>query len=117
METPIIVGLIAGFVSFIGLIITKEQKISEFRQEWINKLRDDIASLIGSASELHHAWLIAVEEKKEKDFGLQFIKDKVTVVKDINSIAAKCRLRLNPKKDQVMIAVLTEVEELASLPR
>lgn len=117
METPIIVGLVAGFVSFIGLIITKEQKISEFRQEWINKLRDDIASLIGSASEFYHAWLVAVEEKKEQNFGTQFLKDKVSVVKDITSIAARCRLRLNPKKDQVMIKILTEVEEQASSPR
>ena len=117
METPIIVGLIAGFVSFIGLIITKEQKISEFRQDWINKLRDDIASLIGSASEFYHAWLVAVKEKKDKNFGAQFLKDKVSVVKDITSIAARCRLRLNPKKDQTMIQILTEVEEHASSPR
>ena len=39
METSIIVAIIAGFVSFIGLVITKEQKISEFRQVWIDALR------------------------------------------------------------------------------
>lgn len=32
-------AVIAGLISVIGLIIGKEQKISEFRQAWINDLR------------------------------------------------------------------------------
>ncbi|MBB3346022.1 hypothetical protein [Sphingomonas sp. BK069] len=32
-------AIIAGLVSLLGLIIGKEQKISEFRQAWINDLR------------------------------------------------------------------------------
>lgn len=32
-------AIIAGFVSILGLIIGKEQKISEFRQAWIDDLR------------------------------------------------------------------------------
>lgn len=117
METPVLVAIIAGFISFIGLVISKEQKVSEFRQEWINKLREDISSLIGAVSELYHSWLIVVEDKSINDLGKQFIKDKVTVVKEINSIAAKCRLRLNPKKDNEMIDILNKVEEFASSPK
>jgi len=32
MEISIIVVLIAGFVLFVGLVITKEQKVSAYRQ-------------------------------------------------------------------------------------
>lgn len=37
---------IAGLVSLLGLVIGKEQKISEFRQKWIDDLRGCFASYI-----------------------------------------------------------------------
>lgn len=36
-------ALIAALISFINLISTKELKVSEFRQKWIDDLRDEIA--------------------------------------------------------------------------
>lgn len=39
----VIAAFITGFFSFVNLIISKEQKISEFRQQWIDCLRDDIS--------------------------------------------------------------------------
>jgi len=45
-------AVIAAFVGFISLVIAKEQKVSEFRQTWINALRDDLAEAISSASTL-----------------------------------------------------------------
>ncbi|WP_417273775.1 hypothetical protein [Celeribacter halophilus] len=33
-------AIIAGLISILGLIIGKEQKVSEFRQAWINDLRN-----------------------------------------------------------------------------
>jgi hypothetical protein len=42
----IIAASITGTVSFINLITSKDQKTSEFRQEWINSLRDDIAEFL-----------------------------------------------------------------------
>lgn len=41
----IIAALITGFIAFIGMVIAKENKISEFRQEWINELRGNVAKL------------------------------------------------------------------------
>lgn len=39
----IMAAVIAGTVSFLGLVISKEQKTSEFRQAWIDALRADIS--------------------------------------------------------------------------
>ena len=39
-------AIIAGLVSLLGLIIGKEQKISEFRQAWIDELRKLIGSYL-----------------------------------------------------------------------
>lgn len=45
-------AVIAAFVGFLSLVITKEQKVSEFRQAWIDGLRSDIADAISAASTL-----------------------------------------------------------------
>lgn len=45
-------ALIAAFIGLLSLVISKEQKVSEFRQAWINALRDDLAEAISSASTL-----------------------------------------------------------------
>lgn len=45
-------AIIAGYFSFINLIASKENKVSEFRQEWINSLRDSISCYVSSLSYL-----------------------------------------------------------------
>lgn len=40
-----IIAVLAGVVSIVGLVITKENKISEFRQLWINDLRNSLVKL------------------------------------------------------------------------
>jgi len=41
-------ALIAGVASFLGLLITNQSKVSEFRQEWIDALRSEVATLISA---------------------------------------------------------------------
>lgn len=45
----VIAALIAGALSFVNLTLTKEQKTSEFRQAWIDGLREDLASFFAAA--------------------------------------------------------------------
>ena len=44
----IVAAIITGIFSYITLIATKESKISEFRQNWINDLRNEISQYISS---------------------------------------------------------------------
>jgi CHASE3 domain sensor protein len=74
-------ALIAGGVSLAGLLITNQSKVSEFRQEWINALRDDVASLVTHALQAHAAQEAEVAVK-------------------INEAVARIRLRLNPKEEE-----------------
>jgi hypothetical protein len=48
-------ALIAGGASFIGLLITNQSKVSGFRQEWIDALRDEVATLISDVFTIHDA--------------------------------------------------------------
>lgn len=46
---------IATAVTLIGILITNQAKVSEFRQLWINALRDDAATLISHTLIVHGA--------------------------------------------------------------
>lgn len=59
-------ALIAGSLSFLNLVISKEQKVSEFRQAWIDKLREDISKYVGATSFIASAHQLWVTEKVQK---------------------------------------------------
>jgi hypothetical protein len=62
----LLVAMIAGAFSLLGLVISKEQKVSEFRQTWIDALREDISELIAHAN-LIHAELLKLAEENTPD--------------------------------------------------
>ena len=39
-------AVITSILSVLGLVISKEQKTSEFRQQWIHSLRSEVAPLL-----------------------------------------------------------------------
>ncbi|HJV52664.1 MAG TPA: hypothetical protein VJ652_14450 [Noviherbaspirillum sp.] len=101
-------ALIAGLVSLLGLIVSKEQKVSEFRQAWIDALRIELSSLIAHANAIHGAGAANFQSSSEvwKVVRPDFI--------GINETAARIRLRLNPKEAEAL-AVLSQIEALENL--
>lgn len=93
-------GLIAGVVSLLGLIISKELKVSEFRQAWIDALRADTAALLANATAMHAANLAQSSSDPDR------WKDLLAV----NEASAKVKLRLNPKESE-SITVLRTLDE------
>ncbi|WP_410517408.1 hypothetical protein QNH99_05905 [Pantoea allii] len=78
----IIAALIAGFIAFIGMVITKENKVSEFRQEWIKELRGLIAKLYYLYGFIRTDSGLNDKERKEKN-------------NEINEVIADINLHLN----------------------
>ncbi len=62
----VVAALIAGTVSLLGLIISKEQKTSEFRQAWIDALRNDLVSYLTHLNAIHDAIKIHYEDRATK---------------------------------------------------
>lgn len=104
----IVAALITGLLSLLGLIISKEHKVSEFRQDWINSLRSELASLISHANAIHGAGAAALGSEADiwKVVRYDFV--------GINLAAANIRLRLNPKEKEAK-AVLEKIENLEKL--
>ena len=93
----IIAALIAGFIAFIGMVITKENKVSEFRQEWIKELRELIARLFYLYGFIRADSELTSKEKKEKN-------------NEINEVIASINLHLNhgnksPSEEKLQSAI------------
>jgi hypothetical protein len=78
-------SLLIAFVSLLGLIISKEMKVSEFRQAWIDALRDDLSDLISHVSAIR-------EEHSSGDLRASELA--------IYKAMARIRLRLNMDGDE-----------------
>lgn len=99
-------ALIAAVVSLIGLILGKEQKTSEFRQEWVNKLRDEIATYVTNVSAISDQVKLKFDSNNEK------LKYLAPFYLAINSAANQIRLRLNPREAEAkeILSIMLKIE-------
>lgn len=73
------IKIIVFLVGVISLILTKEQKISEFRQKWIDGIRKDIASLLGKLKIFNDHYKMVSESLHKYD---EVVKDNPHLVND-----------------------------------
>jgi hypothetical protein len=107
----IALALIGASVTFVGIILSKEQRVSEFRLSWLEALRTDIASLIARALAIHAVyWKYSGPPSKDSPISMKLAEDFL----EINQVSVRIRLRLNPKKTshEPVIALMDEIEDL-----
>ena len=89
----VLAAIIAGLVAFYSLIITKEQTISGFRQQWIDALRADVAALVAYVVGIHGE---SIANKNGNDDLWRKVKEHFT---HFHELAARIKLRLRvPRK-------------------
>lgn len=98
IDTKIVISLIAAFVSFIGLLISKEQKTSEFRQAWINLLRDEISRFIGEVNSIEK--LVLINKATQKEYREETSSKVITESVKFREIQSKVQLLINPKEEK-----------------
>ena len=104
VTVPIIAAFIAAVGAILGLVITKENKVSEFRQEWINDLRSDVATLLASLLMARHLFgLHGPNAHAQREWQEHLVK--------ADTALAMIRLRLNAgeEESQALLAVLADV--------
>ncbi|MFA8443450.1 hypothetical protein [Yoonia sp.] len=101
---------IAGLVSMLGLIIGKEQKVSEFRQIWIDQLRKCVVDYLVSINAVCD--ILRLKEAG-KDFDNAALLENYKL---LNEASHGITLRVNddegPAKD--LLAAMSAFEDLAS---
>jgi hypothetical protein len=97
----VVAALVAGGIAYTNLVASKESKVSEFRQTWIDALRDDLAALFSNTRTLARAY----QEFRSPPppalataFGIA--PEKITEVRHgAAETYHRIRLRLNPGQD------------------
>jgi len=113
----VLAALIAGLITFLVAVFTKESKVSEFRQAWIEELRNDAAKFIG-------VWYYVTSELELiTDTSIFASRDFWRSMKDefleLEVLQARIELRLNPRENQKLIEqvrFLASGETLTGLP-
>jgi len=100
MQNPeiitVLAALIAGAISLVATTLSKEQKISEFRQAWIDGLRSELAAFL-SASRAFARSIEALHSENQKES--PFSKEKVSELRLTAAESVyRIKLRLNPNE-------------------
>ncbi|MCK8105655.1 hypothetical protein MTF64_01945 [Pseudoalteromonas sp. 2CM41L] len=104
-------AIIAAIMSLLSLVISKEQKVSEFRQEWINSMRQDISELIGLFTTFKSNWLYQMHSGEDPK---EFIKNNSSKLGEIDNIATRIILHLNPNEHEEFKALVLEFDSICS---
>ncbi len=104
--------MIAAVITFLVAVFTKESKVSEFRQQWIEALRDDISELISNFFYVAHEYeqLSNSADRSNAPIILDRIKPELMA---IHRVYARIEMRLNPKEHQEFLNILTEFVKLS----
>lgn len=91
-------GLGAVLGSTIGGRLSRKTKIAEFRQEWINDLREDVAEYIGISEKWIQAWIelnSASSSVERESIGAKVF----SIGNQARVISYRIKMRLNPREN------------------
>jgi hypothetical protein len=119
----VVAAVIASAISFVNLTLTKEQKTSEFRQAWIDALREDLSTFFAStrafARATQEARGLTVCGADEAPFAMT--KQKIGDLRyQVAETRYRIQLRLNPKEAEhlellrLMECAITKQQEVIS---
>lgn len=120
---PLAAALVAGLFGLIGLVISKENKTSEFRQAWIDALRADVADFAASARAFAYFKGAHDAEEASSTRELEYEKLLADIYDKVAHAQIRIRLRVNPadtdadlttKNDALLTAVGSIRDDLNS---
>jgi hypothetical protein len=114
----VVAALIAGIFALLGLLITKENKTSEFRQSWIDALRQDIADYAAAINRCGYYEKLRIDISNQ-ELELEYEKLLQPMLSSAVNAQMRIRLRLNPddsnaKLKPLNIELLKKLEEIQS---
>lgn len=100
---------IAATVSLVVSVLAKEQKTSEFRQQWIGELRTDIAEWIAETVMLFEmAKRLAGADREADD---RAVETRFTNLVKVRMLASRIQLRLNPSEHSEMLDAMQALRD------
>jgi len=112
----IVAAIITGIISFMNLVAVKDQKTSEFRQQWIDELRSDISNYLANvyiisceahlSSQLQNGKGITEEHLKE------FAEKASSPINKAIQLFHSIQLKLNVKDDKQLLSTFEKMNKL-----
>ena len=96
-------SLIAATIAFVNLTLTKELKTSEFRQAWINSLREDLSTFFACAKAFARATeeQHALDKSDSEENSFKISSDKVSDMRyQVAEVYSRVILKLNYKEPE-----------------
>lgn len=111
-------AFITGAFSFINLIISKDQKTSEFRRDWIDRLREDISAFTSQVESVSALYDFALKNDRNNLSNPRELEKFVNSIspnlREIANMHHRIKLRLNPEEHKSLIALVSEINGLFS---
>lgn len=102
----VVAAIIAGGISFLVTVLSKDQKVSEFRQAWIDALRDDLSEVVATVDALTSLYRLKIIDGHSHERLLAFWEERSDDLHRIGTSYHRLILRLNPKEHQKIIGKL-----------
>lgn len=108
------VALIGGGISLALAILAKDQKTSEFRQAWIDELRNDVAKLVAhlTVKKAMAKRVNASTDKKIEDYVLSKESDFI----EIGVLVNRVRLRMNKDEHEDYLKLIAATDGVGLTP-
>jgi len=110
----IAVALIGGGISLALAILAKDQKTSEFRQAWIDGLRDDVSKLV--AHFMVVASISKITKKLSQEKISEYVLSKENDFIEIALLINRIRLRMNKDEHKEFLKLISETDGIGSDP-
>lgn len=96
--SAVIAALIAGAFAFFSLVVTKETKVSEFRQAWIDALRAEISTYISRLRAVSNLGKYIHEQPVEDKYNPDLLRERSRMYEEALSSYNSILLRINPNE-------------------
>lgn len=112
-------ALISAIISVVNMVISKDQKTTEFRQEWINSVRLEISNVISLAKSIksqHHIIDYLDSKPETKKDAIEHMGDAVkNHTRELNNSFTQIMLFLNPKEHINLISLLDTLVSISKV--
>lgn len=108
-------AMISGTVAFLNLIISKEQSVSEFRQKWIDSLRDELAIYLSACNSISvHTQVKSAKHAESTITMEEMIEPLHEYLNSAYSMYHRIMLRLNPNEHKELSEKINDLEKALS---
>jgi len=113
----LIAGVFAALAALVGLIITKESKTSDFRQEWIKELRKSFCEFNKLSVKIHNEYVLQntfERTKKQAARGRNVSNLPDDDYAELNRLISEIKLRMNlsePKDEENKLITMLDYWE------